>query len=413
MVSRIFPFLVLVLAACDSGPLAAEGARATLCAGVQADSTGRAPAGAAIQSCISATAAGGVLELPAGVYRIDRQLLIDRPITLRTAGADGRGVPCGAADTACAVLRADAGFRRSPAFRAEVGEHGGILDVVNTSDVRLEYLVLDGNRRERLGSDAAQQCRHGYNRFGFNASVRQSARVQFRYSASVNALCGTGLEWFGDDAVVENSLFQDNGDLTQEGMWADGLTVLQSDRARVTDSRFVDNSDLGLIVGGSRDGMFSDNAVVQERQAGFGGLMLYNFSGFTSGDFTGAVFERNVVYCSWRRCNFAIQVGGHPWLPGLVQIIGGTVRNNVVFGGMIGINVDGAGTAAQPTHLHGNSVQGVAPVTVTCLVTRQRLTTAPVNIAPDAVVNRHGETAPVASTPWHQCERFSPDPFDG
>lgn len=348
-----------------------------------------------------------MLELPAGVYRIDRQLSIRRPMTLRSQGSEGRTDPCGPEADGCAVLRADPHLALN-----EATGHNGLLDVAGTSHVVLKHLVIDGNRGERLLSPSALRCRAGLNRHGFNAVVRQASHVSFLHSSSIRALCGTGMEWWGDDAVVMHSLFQDNGDVTKPGLWADGLTLLQSRRAVVAQSRFVDNSDVGLISGGAPDGSFRDNVVVQRRQLAFAGIMTHNFFGNTSGDFSGAVFERNVVECRPRLCNFAIQLGAHPWMPEAPPVLGGTVRGNTVRGGFLGINADGAGTEAHPVRVYGNVVEGVRPADVVCR-TGRRLRTAPVNIAPDAVVDRGGESGPVASTPWHRCERFYAAPLGG
>lgn len=378
-----------------------------VCAGVQADASGREPAAAGLQACIDATPDHEVLELPEGVYRIDRQLSIRRPMTLRSAGSEGRTDTCGPEAVGCAVLRAGPNLALE-----EATGHGGLLDVAGTSHVVLKHLVLDGNRRERLHSASARRCRAGLNRHGFNAAVRQASHVSFLHSSSVRALCGTGMEWWGDDAVVMHSLFQDNGDVTQTGLWADGLTLLHSRRALVAESRFVDNSDVGLISGGAPDGSFRDNVVVQRRQLAFAGIMTHNFFGTTSGDFSGAVFERNVVDCRPRLCNFGIQLGAHPWMPEAPPVLGGTVRGNTVRGGLLGINADGAGTHAHPVRVYGNVVEGVRPASVVCR-TGRRLRTAAVNLAPDAVVDRGGESAPVASTPWHRCERFYPVPLGG
>ena len=68
------------------------------------DSTGRSDASSGINSCISGASAGDVIYIPAGIYRLNRQLSIAKGITLRGAGpsetilqtyADWHGVQIG------------------------------------------------------------------------------------------------------------------------------------------------------------------------------------------------------------------------------------------------------------------------------------------------------------------------------
>ena len=76
-------------------------------------------------------------------------------------------------------------------------------------------------------------------------------------------------------------------------MWADGLTLLQSDRARVIGNRFENNSDVSFISGGERDAVFEDDTFQQATQTVFAGFMMDNFNGGTSGEFAGTVVSRS------------------------------------------------------------------------------------------------------------------------
>jgi len=48
---------------------------------------------------------------------------------------------------------------------------GGFLVVENTVNVTLDSLVFDGNRAARINSAAANHCRAGSNRYGFNSRM--------------------------------------------------------------------------------------------------------------------------------------------------------------------------------------------------------------------------------------------------
>jgi hypothetical protein len=206
--------------------------------------------------------------------------------------------------------------------------------------VQLEHLVLDGNRAARLGSTAAATCAGGHNRVGFNATAQTCVDCGFISSASINALCGSGFEWLGDGATIIGSTFRDNGENGRHMMWADGLTLLQSDGAVVRNNEFIDNSDIGFISGGARGGVFIDNVVHQARQLAFGGLMLDDFNGYTHGDFDGARLSGNRVDCTQRQCDYGIVVGPHAWYPS-ANIRGGEVSGNTVLNAKMGMVVSG------------------------------------------------------------------------
>jgi hypothetical protein len=144
-----------------------------------------------------------------------------------------------------------------------------------------------------------------------------------------------------------------------------------------------------------------NNAISQPGQVVFAGLMLDNFNNGTAGDFVGAIVTGNTVDCSAaRNCHFGINLGPHPWYLS-ANIFGGDVHGNTVTSARQGINADGAGTAASPITLYGNSVSNPAPSPGSFLNCTHA--TSAINIGPDAVVNRNGDTAPITTNVWHGC----------
>lgn len=364
-----------------------------LCPGVAVTADGATDLGPAIKSCIDSLPAGGTLNLPPGVYGIGTQVLIGKPFTLRTQGLAGAPAGCEDAGTHCAVLKA------LPSFNADVG---GFLAVDATHDVTLDHLILDGNRAARLGTTAAAQCAAGNNRYGFNARMSDCASCRFTSSVSKNALCGSGLEFRGDDSEITGNVFRANGQNAVSNMWSDGLTVHVSDRATITGNTFIDNSDVALILGGGRGATVQNNVISQPGQVVFAGLMLDNFNGTTSGDFTGAVISGNTIDCSAaRNCHFGIQLGPHPWYLS-TNIRAGDVHGNMVTSARQGINVEGAGTAAAPLLLYGNTASGSAPSSASFNCGSHRTSDFNINAA-DSVVNRNGDTTPITTFAWHLC----------
>lgn len=360
-----------------------------ICPGEVADLGGNESSSEALQRCVDATPSGGILAIPAGTYRITTELRFTHPLTLTTAGAVG--LP-GCMDTngpECAVLRAD----------EALDVPRGFVRFEATSDVTLDHVVLDGNRGARLGSAAASACAAGTNGSGFNAGTSGCLRCSFLFGGSARALCGTGWEWHGDEATVQGSEFRGNGEHHVQSMWADGLTLLQSNRAVVTGNRFRDNSDVDLIFGGGVDAIVSGNVIDHRRQPSFAGLMLDNFNGVTSGDFSGTVVSGNVVQCGAELCDYAIELGPHPWYPS-PNLVGGAVQSNVALGGKFNINAEGAGTALSPMLVTGNTI-GPAPSSAR-LLCGERPTTA-FNVSPDSFVDVGAGPEPTGRMEVHDC----------
>lgn len=368
---------------------------ATVCAGVTTPLDGVTDNAPALRQCIQNTPTGGTLQIPAGVYTLRTAVPITKSMTLRTAGTSGSTQNCEQPGVQCATLRAASNFSGTT----------GMLTVDNLSAVHIDHLIVDGNRGARLGSFNASQCASGApgtNRYGYNVRLGDCAGCSFRHNVSKNTLCGTALEFRGNDGVIVNNVIRSNGQNSATNMWADGITIHFSDRATVTDNLLVDNSDVGLILGGGRNAFVARNTIQQATQVAFAGLMLDNFNGGTHGDFTGTTVTQNTVSCGTQRwCHFGINLGPHPWYQPPSNILGGTVTGNTVTNARQGINVDGAGTVAAPLVLYNNSASG-SPTSATFLC--GTMATSNLNIyTAHSVVDRQGDTTPATNRIWHNC----------
>lgn len=362
----------------------------TLCPGVQVVADGLTDAGPALQQCINNTASGGTLQIPAAAYGIGTAVNITKPITIRTSGTAGSTQNCTGA-ISCATLRA----------RPDLFVFGGFVYVSNTTDVTLDHLIFDGNRSTRLGSAAAAQC-PTQSRYGYNVRVSGCTFCNFLYNLDENTLCGTSLEWVGDNAKINDNVFRANGDHSQTNMWSDGLTLLISNGADVEGNAFTDNSDVALILGGSRNGYVATNTITQATQAAFAAFSLDDFAGTTSGDYTGAIVTQNTINCGASNlCDFGMNFGPHAWLSTAPNIFGGSVFGNTVSSAKQGINADGAGTTASPLVLYSNTATGSpASATFNCGVR----STSNLNIfTGDSVVNPNGDNTPATNIAWDNC----------
>jgi hypothetical protein len=349
-----------------------------------------------LQACIDNAPPNTAVEIPRGIYHFDRQVVISKPITLRTEGSAAGRVTCQSGPDSCARLVAAEGL---------FDDHGLLL-VLKTSNVTLEHIVIDGNRLARLSAPAGAACRAGRNMMGVNATVAGCVKCALRDFVSMNALCGSGMLWTGAQATIERSDFRGNGQPGTPGLWADGLTALYAPDSLIVNNRFIDNSDVALILGYGARTRVEDNDIIQRERDLFAGIMLDNFTSddlSEAGDFRGALVTDNIVDCRPQFCVFGIQLGPRPWFPG-VNIVGGTISENQIHGAKVGINVDGAGTAEAPVKIFSNRVTDVPRgVFANCA----SIATDWMNIAPTSVVDRSDEAAPTGSHLSDGCQLFS------
>lgn len=304
----------------------------TVCESIRNLAGTQTDAASPLQICIDATPAGGVLELPAGIYRMDSQVQIQSaPITLRTENLDASMPKCALDNHGCAELKASTAF----------ADTGGILLVTPSGSV-VDHIVLNGNKTERVGTLSAQECAAFNNAYGHNMRTTCDDCVVMN-SVSMNSLCGTGCEVVGTGAGVvlwRNTIAQ-NGVHHQAGMWADGVTVHDRVGSTVAANEFIDNTDVDLIFGGCASCMIQGN-VVSHTAAFEGGcfaaFMIHAWP-TTSGDFTGSFTTRNHVDCGpERRCGFGLLLGSDAWY--LTEVYGGEVFLNTVDNAEQGVALD-------------------------------------------------------------------------
>jgi hypothetical protein len=291
-------------------------------------------AGKIILSCIEQSQDKAIELLP-GRYYLKSAISIrgQSGIVFKTRGVSEVAATCLSVEkgTDCAVFIADDSFHQGP-----------LLDSVNATHLTFDHIGLDGNidkRRAKLGNDGWE------GRVGFNAAIHGCTGCKFIGFASINAARGTGLEFSGDNAEFNHTLFRDNGwglnKYPPGHAWADGLTVHTSRNLKITNSEFSNNSDVNLIIGGAPNGLIENNLVHSTNNFSFAAIMLDNFNGSTSGDFTGAKIRNNTVDCGQDAlCGIGIDLGPKLWYDS-VPIYGGAVSNNKITGVRQGIGIYG------------------------------------------------------------------------
>ncbi len=309
-------------------------------------------ASGAIQACLDSAPAGGVVELPVGVYALGHQVLLrNHPVTLRTQGRSFSDPRCAEDGSDCAVLRA------LPSFGDELG-----LVRLLASGSRVDHLVIDGNKENRWQTPSGQQCRSGNNRFGHNVQMPCDG-CSFTNSVTKNTLCGTGLEVAGlrTGVVVWRNLAAHNGIHDEQGLWADGITVHDAVESSFTDNEFVDNTDVDFVFGGChrctiQGNVFSHSADFQG--SSFTALMVHAWSddqgtNLTSGDFTDTGITDNLVDCGpSHQCGFGLYLGSDAWY--IADVFGGEVFRNEVRNAQLGLLLDDV----HDTRVYDNRVSG-------------------------------------------------------
>lgn len=317
-------------------PVVVGGGSVLVCEALRSLAGTNTDAAPALRACIAAAAAGTIVELPAGIYRIDGKIEIAAAaITLRTEGKDPTQPRCAVVGHNCAELAA------SPAF----ADTGGILQVLAPGSV-VDHLVINGNKATRAATASGTQCAAANSSAGYNLRLACS-HCALLNSVTKNALCGTGCEvsGTGTGVLLWRNAVVDNGVHDTAGMWADGVTVHDYADSTFVGNEFVDNTDIDFIFGGCQRCLVQGNSIFHTPAfagGSFAALMLHAWpSGGTSGNYTGSDTSGNLIDCGTdQRCGFGLYLGPDAWYD--ADTYGGAVHHNVVTNAQQGVLIDDA-----------------------------------------------------------------------
>jgi hypothetical protein len=279
-------------------------------------------AGAALASCIAQNVAAGatVIELLPGRYYLGGILNLGATsnVTIRTQNVSTGPACLDSGSAPCAILTA------TPANPDALLLSNGATNLV------LNHIAIDGNIGPRRANNPSDTW--GPNG-AYNARIHTCRGCQFLGFTSTRAVRGTGLEFDGDNAVFDGVFFYENGwgASSASSSWSDGLTIWSSANVRIVNSKFIDNSDVDLILGNGPAAVIQNNVIANHANFAFAALMLDNFNGGFPGNFTGASVRNNTIDCANGMCGFGIMLGPHFWYPS-AAIIGtsATVSANVI-----------------------------------------------------------------------------------
>jgi hypothetical protein len=328
--------------------LGSWGIEAQACPSLQPIANSGRDAAPALSDCLRRTPAGGEVRLAPGIYTLATPIVIARPVRIATAGLEPDSPGCGGlAPGRCATLRIDPAGRSNPARSMPIE--------IRADGVRLRHLIVEGVGQTRRQRDF---CRTPDQR-PLGGGIRVSAsHFALRKSVLKNFACYTAVEiTVGSRApIIEGNIIGPNGDHRPGEIWADGVTIHDSEAAVVRDNVFIDNTDVQLIFGGCRNCRVEGNRFRHSlpfESGSFAALMLHSWP-TTSGDFTGTMVRGNMIDCGpARRCGYGIMIGAAPWYPG--RMTGGEISGNQIVNAMVGVNVDGL---TGPVTVRSNSVRG-------------------------------------------------------
>lgn len=343
---------------------------------------------AQLQNCIDSTESGGTLTLPVGRFSLDSGLLLSKPIKIISAELTR---PCSMSDIeACPILQA------SPLFYSPIGV---LSNSKGVGSIWIERVVIDGNRENRLASRTATECSENVNNRNAGRNVFMDECIDCIVANSViaNAVCASGFVLIGSHITIENTIFLNNGEHDEHYMWADGLTCLNCDYSTFTGNIFQGNSDIDLILGSGISSKISSNRFIHDSSRPvFGALMLDNFNGGASGNFSGLVAVQNSIDCVSLSCCYGIELGPHPWYASAPIIGGFTIADNKISGASVGINLDAAGYFDSPVILDGNIISDWAVAfTCTWLCNREQQGQM-INSSPDSTVQYSNDNKPTS-----------------
>ncbi len=296
----------------------------------------------ALQNCIDQVGDYGVVQIPKGLYRLQKAIRVTKSVLIQTENLGVDSAPClGNGDSRCAVLQAVSPMQDIV--------HAFIN--VSSANVTLSHIVIDGNKNERNSGSEAATCKTQNNRVGMNLTVGGSAEnFTLVGMSTINAVCGSGAEIAppASNLQVNQTYVAFNGTHNSDFLWSDGLTVLQAQGANVTFNTFVDNTDVDLIFGGCTDCTITNNTIIHSNsfaQSSFAAAMFHAWPS-TSGDYRNSNISDNSIDCGNYRCGFGFLIGAYPWYAAPTQ--GGTYDNNRIRGAQIGLAINDATNAGNP-----------------------------------------------------------------
>ena len=228
---------------------------------------------------------------------------------------------------------------------------GQLIDGNQMDGVRIEHLLLDGNRY-RLSDLAKKISTQPLVFFGGSGAERQIVRACIFIGPRTRSTLK--VHEGGSDILVENNIFFGAGSDVRgngrEGVenphldgrsWGDGISCA-AQRTTVRNNLIIDSTDVGMVFFGAPGSISDGNVIATVSRESLGGINLVDplkYWAFDedpkSIDYRGVIIKNNWIDARGARIHMGIPVGATPWVPSKrgFTFVGGTVENNRFTGG--------------------------------------------------------------------------------
>jgi len=160
---------------------------------------------------------------------------------------------------------------------------------------------------------------------------------------STGAMCGSSLEVDGSNFTLASNFIGGNGIPEDEpgpsGKYADGITLLRCDNGWVWNNTAVDNTDIGIVVGGGNGCYIEGNSLLNQYKHAFAGLHVGSFQN-GGRDHPNSHYRWNVTDSWYDKQAFGVAVGFHPW-GNEPTYFAGYIYENESYGAVVNLAVDG------------------------------------------------------------------------
>jgi len=284
-----------------------------------------------IEACLDA---GGPVTLAPGYYYVGQTIMLRVGSTVFTGNSADRPVLLATSDLFGPMLEVAPGTNDWEITNLRFG--GGVYGRIHRNQCTVDVHRKFGNNLFLIGS-------------GFKVDNVESS----------GAMCGSAMEVDGSNFEITNSYFGGNGIPEDEpgasARWSDGLTLLRCDNGYVAYNDALDNTDIGIVVGGGNECIIERNTLRNYNKYAFGGLHI---GSFPNGGRThpNSFYRWNETDSGYDKQAFGLIVGFHPWGNEPVDWAGEVV-DNASYGAVTTLAVDGINGGVIQRNIWG-SAQG-------------------------------------------------------
>lgn len=262
---------------------------------------------------------------------------------------------------------------------------GQLINGNQVDDVRIESILLDGNRY-RLSNLSKTISTKALVFFGGEGAERQVVRgcifIGPRTWSTLKVHEG------GADILVENNIFFGAGSDVRgngrEGVenphldgrsWGDGISCA-AQQTTVRNNLIIDPTDVGMVFFGAPGSISDGNVIATVSRESLGGINLVDplkFWAFeedpTLIDYRGVTIKNNWIDARGARIHMGIPVGATPWVPSNrgFTFVGGVVQDNLFTGGAAAYSIILSGvkdftvTGNRTTAQYSGIAEGLGP----------------------------------------------------